>query len=234
MWAMGKGATVSEGGAMRERAILFSSPKIRAILDDRKTMAREVVKPQPEPEWWPVQNTVAGCTDAVFLEEGSNAGQRIEHRIRCPYRVGMSLWVRETWQTCSGGYVPGVRFVADGTEVFPEFENLDALPRDWQDFNKKRSPIHMPRWVSRITLEVVSVRVERVQEISEADAKAEGVTPDLEDSGGQNQDGSWISIPRYVYSFRDLWDSIHAKRGYGWDANPLVWVVEFRRAGQEK
>ena len=77
----------------------------------------------------------------------------------------------------------------------------------------------MPRWASRLTLEIKSVRVERVQEISEADARAEGV------ERAEATDGA----PSYALGFSDLWDSINAKRGYGWDTNPWVWCIAFER-----
>jgi hypothetical protein len=93
-----------------------------------------------------------------------------------------------------------------------------------------RPSIHMPRWASRITLEVVAVRVERVQDITEADARAEGIAAYVEYGGGSVE----TLIQGNRHSFRELWDSINASRGYGWDANPFVWVVEFQgfeRAG---
>jgi hypothetical protein len=89
-----------------------------------------------------------------------------------------------------------------------------------QSCGRWRHPNHMPRWASRITLEVIDVRVERVQEISEEDAKAEGclLIP---------------CAPKYIDTYRetfaDLWNSINEKRGFGWDVNPWVWVVEFKK-----
>jgi hypothetical protein len=83
-----------------------------------------------------------------------------------------------------------------------------------------RPSIHMPRWASRLTLAVTSVRVERVQEITEADARAEGIEPQRSDYSGEDSNS---------LQFRDLWDSINAARGYGWAVNPWVWVVEFER-----
>lgn len=122
----------------------------------------------------------------------------------CPYgQPGDRLWVRETW--CYVG------------EVVPEpIECIyKATDPDWQ--GGWTPSIFMPRWASRITLEVVSVRVERVQNISEEDAKAEGVIP-LEPRTGL-----------YRCEFERVWDSINARRGYSWDSNPFVWCVSFRR-----
>lgn len=180
---------------MKERPIIFSGEMVRAILAGEKTQTRRVVKPQPTKVYpgdgcYPVVNAM--CFD--------------EKRIRfitSPYHVGMRLWVRET--------IDG-RFGCDSFYVADESRLVDAL--GW-DIGAKHVPckiissIHMPRWASRITLEITNVRVERVQEISEEDAKAEGV-----DS---------------VKSFKDLWNSIYFERGFGWNKNPWVWVLEFKR-----
>ncbi len=125
---------------------------------------------------------------------------------RCPYgQPGGRLWVRETF--------------------YPERSHRGPVsyratwPRDDDPPDGGWKPsIFMPRWASRITLEIVSVRVEQVQDISEDDARAEGV-----------DDGTGQTRPLHPYWFRALWDSINSKRGYGWEKNPWVWVVAFRR-----
>lgn len=114
--------------------------------------------------------------------------------------------MRETWAPLPGG-MPGP---ANG-----------VVYRADEDENWLWSPsIHMPRWASRITMEVVSVRVERIQDITDADVIAEGT-----DTG----EGAHFTPPSPRMLFALLWDSIYAKRGFGWDANPWVWVIEFRR-----
>lgn len=152
--------------------------------------------------------------------------------VRCPYgQPGDRLWVREAWvfEGASQGRVC-VRYRAGGT--YREIAN-------WQDDLAvvrrlgNKSPIHMPRWASRLTLEVVDRWPERLQDISEADAKAEGVEPirqAMVDLAAVVYGG-----PRYVHrdsyraGFRAVWDHINAPRGYPWASNPWVWVVEFRR-----
>ena len=99
----------------------------------------------------------------------------------------------------------------------------DRLVKRW------RPSIHMPRWASRITLEITRVRVERVQDITEADAKAEGVSPVMVDSGGFTQWDAPIDIPDYIEPFADLWDKLNAPRGHGWAVNPWLWVIDFER-----
>ncbi len=129
---------------------------------------------------------------------------------RCPYgQPGDRLWVRETHALNVPGCDDGVSYRADHND--PRGDG-PAHPMEW------RPSIHMKREHSRINLEVTGVRVERVQDITEADARAEGVTADDEPRGG----AYWVT------KFARLWDSINAKRGYSWESNPWVWVVEFK------
>ncbi len=175
---------------MKERPILFSGEIVRAILESRKTQTRRVVKPQPKlaPGFY---DMVAGLPP-------------------CPYgQPGDRLWVREAMMQDPED---GVTYAADGQLVM-------APPTYcYRDETTKSVPsIHMPRWASRITLEIVSVRAQLLQDISKQDCMAEGMN-DLEDvHAGWHQ------------SYAQLWDSINAKRGFGWDKNPWVWVIEFKR-----
>jgi hypothetical protein len=187
---------------MREYPILFSGPMVRAILEGRKTQTRRVVKfPLIDRNY--MGNEVAWCETNAMLREG--------HHELCPYGAsGDRLLVRETWR-CRGGreyeyqhHQPSIVYKADA-------EAVDFLQAEW------RPSIYMPRWASRITLEIVSVKVERVAEISPRDAISEGF-PVV--SNGLESQIEW---------FRSLWDSINSKRGFGWDKNPWVWVVEFKR-----
>ena len=179
-----------------EHPILFSSPMVRALLDGRKTQTRMVVKPQPSNE-----------VDAVF---GSFAFGPPLHERTSPYGIpGDRLWVRETWATTKSvqaGFNGHIAYKSDPQE---------------QHTGPWKPSIHMPRCFSRISLEITAVRVERLQEITEADAMDEGAEPVLVPPDGG-------SAP-HVEGFRALWDTINAKRGFGWDADPWVWVIEFRK-----
>ena len=186
---------------MKERPILFSGPMVRVILDGRKTMTRMVVKPQP-------------TVDHGLVFEGialGKFGAVSDSVIACPYgTIGDRLWVRETWAT------------TEQAGVHPSDAEIlyRATDPDWETWDGWRwSPsIFMPRWASRLTLRIMSVSVERVQDITEADAKAEGVVPVPGTEGNSHS---------YRWPFCLLWDSINAGRGFGWDANPWVWVIGF-------
>lgn len=203
----------------RERPILFSGSMIRAILENRKTQTRRVVKPQPdfaEQPAWSFGEGHSGkgwyCHETEYPDEGSQF-------YRCPFGdFGTRLWVRESF------YQNGPKQVLYDDDVQVKISIRDLVNGGWE----RKPSIHMPRWASRITLAIVSVRVERVQEISEEDAKAEGVemTGSRWQGYGELRDESFESAR---CSFWSLWDSINAKRGFGWDKNPYVWVIEFRR-----
>ena len=182
----------------KERPIIMTGDSVRAILGGRKTQTRRVIKPQPtavDEMYGPNKYWLKMDTYTIT-----------EHH--CPYgRVGDRLWVRETWHHAGPERTPGyVSYRADGE--FMEYYKKQGY--------KWRPSIFMPRWASRLTLEVVSVRVERVQEISSKDAIAEGVEYDVSKPGG------W-PVDRFAF----LWDKINGKRGYSWDSNPFVWVIEF-------
>lgn len=177
---------------MKERPILFSAPMVRAILAGTKTQTRRV------------------CTDEV-----ADVLARFETVGTPRYSAGDTLWVRETFANIAiEGYPPTYFYRADGEDLPP----FDARAAD----NRWRPSIHMPRTASRITLRVESVRVERLQDISEHDAVCEGIEPATRLACGADSHD-----PRQ--SFLELWDSINAARGYGWDSNPWVWVVQFER-----
>ena len=169
-----------------EHPIIFSSPMVRAILAGRKTMTRRIVKAGTPDDW--------------------NA---------CPHWViGHKLWVRETFslrQDCEPDTDKARHYCmyrADG--------GSPTDPMNWHDYGGKWKPsIFMPRWASRITLEITGVRVERIFDISQKDCQAEGCP------GGQNR------VPTPRQEFMALWDNINGKRA-PWASNPLVWVIEFR------
>jgi len=186
---------------MKERPIIFSSEMVRAILNGSKQMTRRVIKPQPEYDQ---------CSLSMRWKELSLYGREIIEQCPCG-QTGQRLWVRETWAYPLDYNTPDLQ--PNKNEIF-----LKAASDILAQGNKWRPSIFMPRWASRITLEIREVGVERLQEITEEDAKAEGViTP--------KQRGSWKS---WVWAYKDLWNSLNAKRGYGWFTNPWVWVIEFK------
>ena len=189
---------------MNERPIIFNSPMVRAILAGTKTQTRRAVKPQPAADL----GYMMGYSQQYAIQCGEDWPDDARDRVRCPYGApGDRLWVRETW--------------GHWGMIEPESDCIIYRADADQSGIVWHSSIHMPRWASRILLEVVAVRVERVQDISEADALAEGML--LEEK--------WTPDLRYPAraAYAKLWDEINAKRGYPWAANPWVWVVEFKR-----
>jgi hypothetical protein len=223
---------------MTDSPILFSTPMVRAIQRDidPKTQTRRPVKPQPFSQ--PEINDETGLFDVY-------AGGDVSDSIRSPYGVaGDRLWVKETfvafgrWETrfntkkgrdewhfidmtleCDRAYQYG----ADDPDV-PLADGRGALP-GWH----RRPSIFMPRTASRITLEITDVRVERLQSISEADAIAEGIYLFPGDGGGFKAARGQQEYDTAVEAYRHLWDGLNVERGFGWDANPWVWVVAFDR-----
>lgn len=219
---------------MRERPILFSDEMVLAILQGLKTQTRRVVKPQPNLEWLALPITVGWYAPTIVDWDGrEDAGPEIFGAydrdgwgMVCPYGApGDRLWVREAFGcNChnSAQPVPGCEIVYRATG-----DSVDDPP-----FSAWRPSIHMPRWASRMALEITGVRVERVQDIGEADARAEGITGVL-DSAFPSYHVVGERRPKChsaVEAFGLLWDSINGKRGYGWAANPWVWVIEFTRS----
>lgn len=232
----------------KERAIPFYAHEVRAILEGRKTQTRRLIGVQVLP---PVHRWK--CVDGLWHALGKTP--KVERQfattwpdpVRCPYgQPGDRLWVRETWQTSkiadakspkrmaidaigSPELIP-IRY-ADGA-IRARFDTRDVL------WGKGRPSIHMPRCASRITLEITGVRVERLQDISESDAIAEGLTFRDQAHGPRfwcgrphpaDPDGERMKVfydPRQA--FESLWDWINGDRA-AWASNPWVWVVEFKR-----
>lgn len=230
--------------AIKERPILFSGPMVRAILDGRKTQTRRVIK-GPYSDWEKFDFTGDFESDSGRCFQ-FDAGRVFCHML-CPYgQPGDRLWVREVaW------YRPGDDRVC--------FTDGDIMAKGWgyvgykssqpyvdgelKAFGwKKRPSIHMPRWASRITLEVVNVRVQRLQDISNEDAIAEGVRPVTKDEKvwkycvydrGDMSSVPWADMPRDPVSAFQAYLKTHGHMD--WDANPWVWVVDFKTltTGQE-
>jgi hypothetical protein len=197
---------------MKDRPILFSGPMIRAILEDRKVQTRRVIKSQPTlPYAW------HGCWDgAQFWTDNAQQGEKGETEYRTvPYgTIGDRLWVRETWRGQQGA----IEYRADTDSHGPADGRADGESKNW------RPSIFMPRWASRITLEVTGVRVERVQDITQQEVKAEGISPYTFARGCLSE-----TPPDPRWKFIEIWNDINAKRGYSWESNPWVWVVEFKK-----
>lgn len=216
---------------MRERPILFSGPMVRAILAGRKTQTRRIVNPQPEHKQvhhWKGKTVLdqehrMWCWNDLALENIWDFPGNEDRRAlaaRCPLGVPSDrLWVRETWFPTRVDFDElrlreYVKYAADGSYD----PRRDCVGRAW------RSPILMPRWASRLTLEMVSVRVERLQEISRADAAAEGMCYLAEQNAPGIVPSSWPE-----QNFAAGWDRLNGKRA-PWASNPWVWVVEFKVA----
>lgn len=234
---------------MKERPILFSGAMVRALLDGSKTQTRRIVKPHP------IENSRFDGGAYISQPKRTFSPQQVSGDISvksnyihlcCPYgQPGDRLWVRETGrgEELDSG-IDGVRYQAD--DFFRPIDDTRSAAINWLKLNTYARlsaegsalgsqlgrwvpSIHMPRWASRITLEVTGVRVERLQDISEADARAEGVTIEEQHTTGYCA-GEYL--PPSIRAYRDLWESINGAGS--WDANPWVWVIEFRRIEQDR
>ncbi|EGC4168853.1 hypothetical protein H9L56_004086 [Salmonella enterica] len=197
---------------MNERGMIFNAEMVRAILDGRKTQTRRPVK-------FPLIDKNMGCE----LAGNELAGELAAHNYwNSPYgKPGDRIWVRETFRVHSRAtdvatlvYRASVRnsWTEQTHRVPIAVCDKPATPEKWTP------SIHMPRWASRILLEITDVRVERLRDLSEEDAKSEGITPPA---------GGVLPGWEYRINFRDLWMDIYGTDS--WEANPWVWVIEFKR-----
>ena len=194
---------------MSVKPILFNTEMVQAILDGRKTQTRRVIKPQPVKEgvFWRLGHAGWSMDDRVTPVYGHSLYNRM------PYKPDDVLWVRETWSEVSHSFVDEILLVQ--TAVFHKYKTDfydEMVPWKW------KPSIHMPKEVARIFLKVTGVRLERLQAICYPDVYAEGINEEY---------GS-------LTDFVELWDSINDKRGFGWESNPWVWVIEFERCGKPK
>lgn len=211
-----KDSTACQGTAglvsqVRERPIIFSAPMVRAILDGRKTQTRRLIKAHLPDEPTKVGGKRWGWVDGRLWFCG----------VKLPYAPGDRLWVRERW-----GIPPSIAdAVMRGRRADKIVHAVElAFPPSYDTYNWPieggkaawRSPIHMPRWASRITLLVEEVRVQRLQEISHDEAVAEGV-------------GIFPHSMSAEKRFSQLWDSLHRKPGTRWADNPWVAAIKFKR-----
>jgi hypothetical protein len=214
--------TAAFSAAPRERQILFSAPMIRALLDGTKTQTRRLMNPQPvhaqHHEW----NGAVIHDDEQRLwcwkwhtydnlwDEHVRDDERRHLAVKCPYgRAGEQLWVKETW-THDADSLDDARAQHEDAMSMSSVYYRASMPDDEAETMRWRPSIFMPRWASRITLKIVEVRVQLLQEISEDDARAEGVAD------------------RASYAL--LWDRINgASRSLCWAKNPWIWALTFTR-----
>lgn len=231
------------------KGIIFQPELVRVLLKRGEIQTRRVVKPQPPPN---CNQPLFDASGYGFFYEGFDHDGNArdvwpigDRGLRCPYgQPGDRLWVRETFDIyCGGSFTSTERqwwegftidYIADGAMQNYAFldgkpvegtpDNIDyAMIRRMSDTgNSPKPPIHMPRWASRITLQITDVRVERVQDITEDEAFAAGVqAPRIGPS-------EWGEPPEAVYEFMRLWDGLNAQRGYPWASNPFVWVLDLK------
>jgi len=239
---------------MRERPILFNADMVRAVLDGRKTQTRRIMKVQPESNQFGLRRIIASAersdTGKYHWTESNATGNHIRSApFSCPFgAVGDRLWVKETWSVVSHafdddglmidyvpdrpakavhekpfgrGYYSGhAIYAADGGFTWGDDDGCVDGRSCW------KPSIHMPRWASRITLEITGVRVERLWDITEDDAKAEGCTFEALRFKPGTREAEEMGHTA-VYQFGGLWQSIYGEES--WQANPWVWVVEFKR-----
>lgn len=223
---------------MSEKPILFSGPMVRAILEGRKTQTRRIMKPQPVQGFhmnMPKDMWTWHCKrhdDRIAIHSGDRPGYF------APWMPGDTLWVRETWCHKNDDGRPAynsegnldsscVYYCADGVEVlkadgdgFVEFRKDGIAASPW------KPSIHMPRWASRITLEVKAVRVERLQDIGMDGRKAKEVSAEGLPPESYKHLLQWFHADDApAIAFGQVWDSINGAGA--WDQNPWVWVIEF-------
>ncbi|EDW1731192.1 hypothetical protein S726_003291 [Salmonella enterica subsp. enterica] len=219
---------------MKERGMIFNAEMVRAILDGRKTQTRRIMAIQPEHSELGLRRVIDsknGRDNGKYFWSQSDArGLKMRSKVfGCPYgEVGDRIWVRETWQVIHDHidesshveyrtYAPSIPKEKDRYWHAVYAEHFGDESREDRGF-PWRPAIHMPRWASRITLEITDVRVERLRGLSEEDAKSEGIIPSA---------GGVLPGWEYRINFRDLWMDIYGTDN--WEANPWVWVIEFKR-----
>lgn len=225
--------------ATKERPILFSGAMVRAILEGRKTQTRRIVEPQPVPADQLGDEEYEGPKQ-FFIEDGQlrTPARYGSHPVECPYgKPGDGLWVQEAFSTFYDGDPEegGSGDVAIHKATYEDDWSEDPEEVPWMHGRR------MPRWASRLALSIKSIRVERLWQITNTDAMAEGVSiaphrhgsfgspwePDFDvlDPHPERHDTDIVDC--FLCPFRDLWQSLHGADS--WSTNPWVWVIEFRQ-----
>ncbi len=205
---------------MKERPIIFSAPMIKAILDGSKTMTRRVLRKQPA-DILPMKGEWAGKRWVTLRERLPDISEQHGDIIRCRLGdPGDSLWIREGWAVHGKWDKRPPSKLPKAARVW---YSTDGPKPAWA--GRKRSGRFMPRWASRITLEITGVRVERLQEITEEDAIAEGFLGRY----SKDEDGIKSELFSPIEEFRATWDSLNSSSGFPWESNCYVWVISFRR-----
>ncbi|MBD8725744.1 hypothetical protein IFT43_20480 [Oxalobacteraceae sp. CFBP 13708] len=234
---------------MKERPILFSGAMVRALLAGSKTQTRRAVKQQPPAghsfAGWCVSSTHRPDEGKATWVDGEGPFMRSAHRVKCPYgQPGDRLWVRETWRGVVEISPPGQPVEHGVARYVPNREHcrrVEYAATQAPDREPWRPSIHMPRWASRILLEIVSVRVERLQDCCQTDAISEGALHIRNQAWDREHFPAWRYLfdeavaagkkppigPSPVQAYQALWESINGTGS--WCANPWVWVVEFKR-----
>ncbi|HCT7774661.1 TPA: morphogenetic protein [Klebsiella pneumoniae] len=228
---------------MKERGMIFNSEMVRAIVSGRKTQTRRIMKVQPESNQLGLllitDSTKHSDIGKYHWAESNATGNHVRSKLfSCPFgAVGDQIWVRETFQGPLFDYELMDEYLEDSSKFEkpefcqyaadgghrPEYQDADDnLRHGW------RPSIHMPRWASRILLEITDVRVERLNAISEEDARAEGIIDGgCLNCGEPEPCGCANPEPDATDAFAYLWQSIYGQEN--WNANPWVWVIEFKR-----
>lgn len=216
---------------IREKGLIFNSEMVRAILDGRKTQTRRPIK------WKQTRFTEIGeREDGSKWPWSEDAEHACDFWHPCPFgAVGDRIWVRETWSSDFANYYPNDRvwYAADNNRQL-DIDMVDGVRGIYSPESDVHVPfrwhpsIHMPRWASRILLEITDVRVERLNAISEEDARAEGIIDGgCLNCGEPEPCGCANPEPDATDAFAYLWQSIYGQDN--WNANPWVWVIEFKR-----
>jgi hypothetical protein len=193
---------------MKERPIIFTTESVRTILDGRKTQTRRVIKPA----MWPL-------VEEIFRTNGYWSFDVLDGQIVSPYGYpGDRLWVKETFAKSPRGFVYHADWKDSHGQEVVDLETGETIPLVW------KSSRFMPRKASRITLEVVRTRVQKLREINDDDAIREGISALL----GPPIYEQYFACERRT-AFKEIWNMINAKRGYSWENNPWVWVVYFEK-----
>lgn len=208
---------------MKERGMIFNAEMVRAILDGRKTQTRRTAKPQPD------EDGLVKVINGPWVDTS-------ERNYRCPFGdVGDRIWVRETFQGPLFDYEQMEAYLEDSSRFEkpefcqyaadgghrPEYQDADDnLRHGW------RPSIHMPRWASRILLEITNVRMERLNSIHDVDAMREGIQNLTTCSHADFGIPGVVNAQHPVRAFQLLWESIYGADN--WKANPWVWVIEFK------